>query len=209
MAAHLRYRRAVSTRVALREYRLKLTPPRSTDAPSGALRPILDQACLAESPQICYWVPFSSLSPFIFLLHIFAGAAEVPVAVLKIFRTTEGWTTTVVRHWPELQCGVIYTLQIIEFSIIGLGQHCFYLRLERAQRRFPARLVLLLVAWGEAISISLSSFPSFLIEDLGWSICLTYGSHIRSGSARLRVISYELEATRSTDKRKRCSRRLS
>lgn len=39
-----------STCVALREYRLKLTPPRSTDAPSGALRPILDKACLAESP---------------------------------------------------------------------------------------------------------------------------------------------------------------
>src|SRR5271170_3131726 len=38
-----------STRVELREYRLKLTPPRSTVAPNGALPPLADMTCSAES----------------------------------------------------------------------------------------------------------------------------------------------------------------
>src|SRR5277367_6201600 len=59
-----------STCVASREYRLKLTPACSADAPNGALRPIAGGACLAKSslesePQICYRVPFSSLNLFL------------------------------------------------------------------------------------------------------------------------------------------------
>jgi hypothetical protein len=40
-------------------------------------------------------------------------------------------------------------------------------------RNRPTRLVLLLVALGEAFSIALPSSPSFLIEDLGRSIRVT------------------------------------
>src|SRR5882724_6369693 len=38
-----------SIRAASREYTLKLTPPCSTEAPNGALRPVVGKVCSAES----------------------------------------------------------------------------------------------------------------------------------------------------------------
>jgi hypothetical protein len=68
-------------RAASREYTLKLTPPCSTEAPSGALRPVVGKICSAEpKPKF---------------------AEEVRRAMLEFLKATEGWTTTVASLAPN------------------------------------------------------------------------------------------------------------
>jgi hypothetical protein len=68
-------------RAASREYTLKLTPPCSTEAPSGALRPVVGKICSAEpKPKF---------------------AEEVRRAMLEFLKATEGGQRPS-RHWRRI-----------------------------------------------------------------------------------------------------------